>query len=99
MVRLNKHINITKEKLASRRKEISSLKRSLRIKDLFINSLPAGIVLLQQGKIIEINNTLLDLLGYETDEVVGRDYTDFIHPAQKNMSRDYMTPGIQENIA
>ena len=34
----------------------------------------------ENGTIIEVNKTWLDVLGYERDEVLGRNFSEFLHP-------------------
>ncbi len=72
-----------KEKLASIKRENNDLKKLLRNKDGLFNSIPAGIVLVQEGKILDINKVALDQLGYRADEIMGRDFLDFVHPDVK----------------
>ena len=71
-----------REKIAHCRWESRQYERSLRKRDLLFNSLPSGIVLIQQAKIIEINDTILSQLGYRSEDVLGHDFLDFIHPDQ-----------------
>jgi len=72
-----------KEKQASLKRENNSLKKSLRNKNDLFNSIPAGIVLVQQGKILDINKVALDQMGYRADEILGRDFLDLVHPDVK----------------
>ena len=69
-----------KETIASLRQTNSDLKRSLRDMNTFFDSIPAGVVLVQKGKILKINGELLEQLGYGADETIGRDFLDFVHP-------------------
>jgi len=55
------------------------LKRTLRDRDMLFNAMPAGVILIKQGKIIEINEVMLEQLGYRAEEVMNRDFLDFIH--------------------
>jgi len=72
-----------REKLASIQREFNNLKKTLRSRNSLFHSIPAGIVLIQQGKIMDINQLALDHLGYEVDEVIGLSFLDFVHPEQK----------------
>jgi len=46
----------------------------------------------EKGNFIEINQAWLDTLGYEREEVIGRNFGDFLHPdwlgTLKRISRD-----------
>ena len=33
-----------------------------------------------EGCFLDVNNTWLELLGYEREEIIGKSYADFIHP-------------------
>ena len=76
-----------KDRLALLRKENRDLERSLRNRGFLLNAMPAGIIILQQGKILEMNEMLLEQLGYKAEEVVGRNFFDFIHPDQRGYVR------------
>ena len=76
-----------REKLADLKRENKNLQRLLRNNNKLINSIPAGIVLIQQGKIIDINETALDQMGYKTAEIIGRNFLDFVHPDSKAFVR------------
>jgi PAS domain S-box-containing protein len=74
-----------KEKIQRLTKAASDLKREnariskeLHEKGLLINGLPAGICLLWRGRIIEVNDTFLDYMGYRADEMINRNFFDFI---------------------
>jgi PAS domain-containing protein len=57
--------------------EILKLKRALRDRDRLFNSIPAGVMLMRNGKILETNELVLEQLGYRAEEVIGRDFLDF----------------------
>jgi PAS domain S-box-containing protein len=77
-----------KEKIALLRRDLNNLQKSQKkIRKLF-HSIPAGIVVAQQGKVIEINETALDQLGCSAEDVIGRDFLDFVHPDFKAFERD-----------
>jgi len=40
-----------------------------------------GLVILREGIITDVNRTLMDLVGYSRDEIIGREIVDFIDPA------------------
>jgi len=77
-----------KEKIAVLRGENKDLRKSLRKTRNLFDSIPAGIVLVQQGKILEINETGLVQLGCKAEEVIGRDFLDFIHPDLRAFESD-----------
>jgi PAS domain S-box-containing protein len=81
--------------------DILKLKRHLRERDRLFNSIPAGVMLIRNGKILEINQQMLENLGYRAEEVIGRDFLDFIHQDEEEYVRRLhniwnsgkMTPG------
>jgi len=83
VTRLKADIQSLREKLASLRRENNDLKKTLRSRNNLFNAIPAGIVLIQQGKIMDINQLALDHLGYASDDVIGHAFLDFVHPQQK----------------
>ena len=81
--KLEKDIQALRVRLARSRDENIQCERSLKKMDDIFHSLPSGVILLQQGRVLEINNTILQQLGYRAEDVTGRDFLDLIHPEQK----------------
>ncbi len=67
-----------KEKLVSSKKENNNLQNELRGRDRLFDSLPAGILLEQEGRIVAANKEFLESLSYASEEVVGRRLLDFV---------------------
>lgn len=55
-----------------------------RFKALYDNAPLPYQSLNEEGNIIEVNDTWLRILGYTRDEVVGRNFAEFLHPEWKN---------------
>jgi PAS domain S-box-containing protein len=73
--------NLTlREKLNALRKENKSLEKALRVTRKLLKDIPGSVVLIQDGKIILMNETARDQLGYAEEEILGRNFLDFIHP-------------------
>lgn len=68
--------------------------RLLRDRESLIQSIPAGIILIQQRKIADMNEGMLNLLGYDAHEVMGCDFKDFVHPRQKRFEEDLFRKGL-----
>jgi PAS domain S-box-containing protein len=67
--------------------EILKLKTALRERDRLFNSMPAGVMLIRNGKILETNDLILEQLGYRAEEVIGRDFLDFVHHDEEEYVR------------
>ncbi|MFC1533546.1 ATP-binding protein [Thermodesulfobacteriota bacterium] len=76
-----------RERLTSIKKENLIQEKSMRNRDIIFNSMAAGIVIIQQGKVMEMNEILLEQLGYGAEEVIGRDFMDFIRSDQRGYVR------------
>jgi len=73
--------NLTlRKKLNALRKENKSLEKALRDTRKLLKDIPGSVVLIQDGKIILMNETARDQLGYAEEEILGRNFLDFIHP-------------------
>ena len=78
-----------KEKLTQLKNEINHLQKTVTNREGLFHSIPDGVVLLHRGKIIEINETALQQLGYGAEEVMGSDFLDFVHPALKAIVKKF----------
>ena len=67
--------------------DILKLKRHLRDRDRLFNLIPVGVMLIRNGMILEINKQMLENLGYRAEEVIGRDYLDFVHEDEEEYVR------------
>jgi PAS domain S-box-containing protein len=79
---------ILREKLAILKRETRDLQRVIRNNSKMFHSIPAGILLVQQGIIVDINRGSLEHLGYSPEEVIGRSFLDFVHPELKKDMKD-----------
>jgi PAS domain S-box-containing protein len=103
---LQKRIEKLKEQNKSLRETAKSLKgeglklkRSLRDRDILFDSLPDGAVLIRNRNILEMNKVLLDELGYQAEDVIGRDFLDFVLQEEVEYVRDLHNMWISGKIA
>ena len=69
----------SKETVSRLKAENQQLKKDLQgVNNLFQNA-PAGIVLVWHGRILEANDTFLGYIGYNADEIINRNFLNFIH--------------------
>ncbi len=76
--RLKKENKSLRETARSLKAESLKLKRTLRDRDTLFDSLPDGAMLIRDRNILEMNKVLLEELGYEAEDVIGRDLLDFV---------------------
>lgn len=81
--RLKKENYELKEKLASRKKEALDIANSLMRHETLLNSIPAGLVLIQEGKVIKTNHAILEDLGYKPEDIIGIRFPEIIHPDER----------------
>jgi PAS domain S-box-containing protein len=86
--RLKTENQALKEKLVSSKRENNDLQKELRSRNRLLDSLPAGILLEQEGRIVAANREFLEDLDYTPEEVVGRRLLDFVPPDLKKKVRD-----------
>ncbi|MGD8227636.1 MAG: PAS domain S-box protein [Desulfobacteraceae bacterium] len=79
---------LLREKLANFKREARDLQKVIKNNNKLFNSIPAGILLLQQGRIVDINKGALHHLGYGPEEVIGHNFLDFVHPELKKSMKD-----------
>jgi len=78
-----------RREVAQLRKENHEVKKTLDQREALLNVLPVGYVLLDQSKIIEANDFILKQLRYSSEEMVGRNFTDFVHPRLRSVMNDF----------
>ncbi|MFC1523436.1 nitrogen regulation protein NR(II) [Thermodesulfobacteriota bacterium] len=54
-----------------------------------------GIVITERGKIIEVNDTVCKMLGYQSSELIGKAVTDFIAPEERENVNSRMLSGYE----
>lgn len=62
------------------RKENILLKKDIQEKNILLSNSPAGIVLIWRGRILEVNDTFLGYMGYKAEEMINRNFLNFVHP-------------------
>jgi len=86
--KLKTEIKSLRNDIAKLKKEKKALEKALANKERLFHSAPAGILVVQQEKIVEINGIALDQLGYRPEEVIGRNFLDFVHPGQRTLLKE-----------
>lgn len=69
-----------KEKAIALRKESQALKGHLKQNEALLNSIPAGLVIIQDGKLVYANEAAKNKLGYKEQDLLGAGFLDFVDP-------------------
>ncbi|MCP4681682.1 MAG: PAS domain S-box protein [Desulfobacterales bacterium] len=77
-----------KEKIAGLRKEKQSLEKKVKDSGKLLDEIPGSVALIQDAKVIFVNKALQEQLGYTEEELIGRNFLDFIDPDYVNYSRN-----------
>ena len=86
--RLKRQNKKLREKSAVLRKEKESLEKAFKVSQKLLNDNPGAIILIQDEKLIFINEIPRMQLGYEEEEMIGSHFLDFIHPRSKEFVRN-----------
>ncbi len=86
--RLKEQNNRLKEDLAALKKEKIFFETASRDRGFIFHAIPVGIMVIQQGKIMDVNETLLEMLDYKAEEITGRHFLSLIHATQKKSVRE-----------
>jgi len=97
--RLKEENKSLRETAKSLKGESLKLKRSLRDRDMIFDSLPDGAVLIRNRNILEMNKVLLDELGYQPEDVIGRDFLDFVLQEEVKYVRDLHNTWVSGKMA
>lgn len=80
VARLEKRTRLLRERIALLRAERRELDKDLREHRRLLRELPGGVVLVQQGRILLVNERAPRYLGYDEAAMVGRPFLEFVHP-------------------
>ena len=86
--RLEDENRTLKEKLASIRKENQLLQKTLNESGKLLQEIPGTVILVQDDKVIFTNEVDTKQLGYSGEEMLGRNFLDFVHPDSVEFVRD-----------
>ena len=69
-----------REQMTALKAENRSLEKELRESHALLGNVPGGLVLIQDDKLIYVNGAVKEQLGYGDERILGRPFTEFIHP-------------------
>ncbi len=82
--RLREENDELKDKLASVKKENADILKSLSRSETLLNSMPVGLILVQDRRVLRINNAFLDYLGYRPEDIMDTEFTDLVHVDERD---------------
>ena len=88
-----------RERLTTIKDENIQIRKRLTSRNRIFDSLPAGIILLQDGKIIDINGHVAERLNYSHEEVRDRPFPDLLHPDTVRFMKELQAKRISVNIS
>lgn len=62
---------------------------------VLVNEVSAGVVTIQDEKVVFVNKTLLNILGYSEDEVIGQPYEKFVDEKYRDKARELYLMKLQ----
>jgi PAS domain S-box-containing protein len=77
-----------KERLKNSKSELSELEKKYKRLENVYKSIPTPIALIQDGKIIDANDAVNDMLGYAPDALIGKGFLYIIYPDSRAMVRE-----------
>lgn len=72
-----------RKKLGSQKKDHINVLKSLSRTEGLLNGMPVGFILIQEGKVIKINEVIQEYLDYGPDDIIGINFLDFIHADER----------------
>ncbi|MBW1997763.1 MAG: PAS domain S-box protein [Deltaproteobacteria bacterium] len=87
--RLTKEKKALKKDLGSLRRHNQELERELKNRGVLLEEFPAGMVLVQGERIIDLNRRVAHETGYAKDEIIGRSFLELFHPRVRDQIRKY----------
>ena len=55
-----------------------------------------GIVIHEQGTILEVNRAILDMFGYPQEQIIGQSVLVFVHPEFRDLVRDHIRSSFEQ---
>jgi diguanylate cyclase (GGDEF)-like protein/PAS domain S-box-containing protein len=82
-------VTVTRDMTERKRVEAALIDGEARFKNIFEYA-PIGVGLGdEKGNILQINEAASEILGYSVDELVGKNFIDFVHPDEKEISKEH----------
>ena len=88
-----------KERLAALKKKNLGLEKELRVSSRLLNDVPGCVVLIQQEKVVFVNENTVKLSGYPIENILNRSFLEFIHPDNIEQIRIFHQKRISGKMA
>ncbi|MBW2030638.1 MAG: PAS domain S-box protein [Deltaproteobacteria bacterium] len=87
--KLKIQMSALRAKSAVLKAENKRLQKALRNRNLLFDEFPGGMVLVQGDKIMDVNRMVIEETGYDREEIVGRNFSEFLHPRVRERIRRF----------
>lgn len=77
-----------RDEMRALKAELDDCRILLRGREEIYHAVPSVIVVVREGRIEDVNNTITEQLGYEPDEILGRDFLEIVAPEYRDMVRE-----------
>jgi PAS domain S-box-containing protein len=88
-----------KEALNTLKKEKKELERHLKTSRRLFHQVPSGLMIVREGRIIDINEAALTPVGFTAAEMIGRGFSGFLHPDSRSLVKDMSEKGTMRRNA
>lgn len=83
-----------REKISALKEEKQELQRLLKNRNKVFSSISTGVILVQDGKVVDTNRAGLDLIGHKSADVIGHDFIEFVHPDRKDTMKAFLNKWV-----
>lgn len=76
------------EKLRTAKAELQTCRAMLQRRESLYHAAPSILVVIQDGRVVDVNDSVTEQLGYAPDELLGRDFLDIVGPGSRAQVRE-----------
>ncbi|MCF8061576.1 MAG: PAS domain S-box protein [Deltaproteobacteria bacterium] len=76
------------DSLRTARTELEACRLRLQHREELYHAVPSILVVIQDGRITDVNNSVAELLGYDPDELLGKPFLEIVNPEDRPQVRE-----------